>query len=334
MHKIQQTKTRILITSAGSTTAMSVMKSLRISTTLNGLHIVATDIFSQHEIPSLLYCDEVYTIPKYNEPTYIEEVLSICKKEKINLIIPILDQEVELITKHKSLFSINGIMLAASDYHAVKVCNDKYLTYITLKNHGIITPTIYLQNDFQQQSFKDKKYFLKPRFGVSSSDCYKINHSDELHTLLMRVENPIIQEYLSGDKYVVDTINDLDGKNIVAIPRLEITAKAGVGIKAITKNNKSIIQYSKYITESLGIKGVSNIELFVNKENIFFIEINPRFSAGSILSTAAGLNLAEIVVEIFTHKLDSKRSFKWKSNIFMTRYWQELYFDKGVKFEL
>ena len=325
MNTNKKPKINVMITGMGSTTALSVIKGLRLSK-IYEYKITGTDIYNKSEIAGATFCDKIYKVPLATNNFYISELIKICKKENVNLLIPIIDQEVEKIAKHMTLFRQNNIIVCSSSYETVKNCNDKYKTYLFLKNKGIETNEVYLQKNLKKIANSNGPFFIKPRRGCSSINCYSADNLKELKIILKKIKNPIIQRLLSGKQYVIDIINDLNGKNLIAIPRYEISSKAGIGVKAKTVKNEKLILYGKKISETLQIKGTANIEVFACRNRISLIEVNPRFSAGSILSIAAGVNIPDIVIDLFLNKHITKKRLLWKKNIYMTRYWQEIFF--------
>lgn len=317
---------KVLLTAVGSNTSISVLKALRREDRTK-YYIVGVDHFNNYEAAGSSYCDKTYRVPPVSSREYVKQLLNICVAEDIQVLIPIIDLEVEKIARNKALFVENKIIPCVADYKNVKICNDKYLTYNFLKNKGIKVPQTLIKKDLNSIGSNLKKtFFVKPRRGCSSIDCFKANNHKELMVYINIVKDPVIQEFLDGKKYIIDVINNLKGENILAIPREEFSAKAGIGVRAQTIRDEGLIEYGKKVAETLNIKGTANIEVFRKNNKILFIEINPRFSAGSILSVVAGVNIAKIVIDIFLDKKIERKDLVWEENVYMTRYWQEFFY--------
>ncbi|MEN9327876.1 MAG: hypothetical protein RI947_684 [Candidatus Parcubacteria bacterium] len=317
---------RVLITAAGSTTAISAAKALKKSKRHH--FIVGTDIYPSTEIAGTIFCDTVHRVPLFSDPQYIETLLSICKKERIEFIIPIMDQEVEIIAANANLFKDAGIMPCVSDVETIRICNDKYLTWKALRAKGIDTPHAYLPEE-SVLFLPLFPLFIKPRHGISSRDCYKITTKEEYDLFVKKVDQPVIQQYLSGKQYVVDIVCDLASNPIVSTVRHEISAKSGLGVKAVTLHDTVICEYAEKIAKALLITGQANIEVFKDNDTISLIEVNPRLSAGSILSAAAGVNIAEVAIDVFSNKELNREDYRYHDNVYMTRYWEEVYYRDG-----
>ena len=182
----------------------------------------------------------------------------------------------------------------------------------------------YSQSDLAK---KDLKFpvFIKPRFGVGSKDCYTAANEAELEFFLKKVKRPIIEELVAGDKYVIDAVNDLHGRNLVSIPRREWEAKSGVGVRSEVVKDEDLVRFGKDVSQSLKVIGPCNLEVFKKGKNIFLIEVNPRYSAGVVLSTKSGANIPAIALDLFLHNKIAAERLQWRSGIKMVRFWQEVY---------
>lgn len=315
----------VLIPSIGCNTSISVAKALRLSR-LYKYKIVGTDMKEACEACGSIFCDKHYITPPTNDKRFIKRLLQICKKENIQVLLPIMDQDTEKVSQFKDIFKRQGIIICSSDLKTVRSCNDKYLTYKLLKKHGIAVPDFILKRNIKDCKLNMSfPVFLKPQKGMSSIDCFKIKNKDELKVFLKTVKEPLIQELLSGQHCVIDVVNDLSSKNLISIPRHEYSAKAGIGVKAKIVNDKSLSHYGKQISEILKIKGVANIEVFKKNNTIHLIEVNARFSAGVILSVISGANIPEITIDVFMGKKIKMQRLSWKKDFYMSRYWQEVF---------
>ena len=64
--------------------------------------VVATDM--QKTAPALYEADKQYIVPKITEKGYIEIILDICRKEKINGVLSLIDPELSLLAENEQKF--------------------------------------------------------------------------------------------------------------------------------------------------------------------------------------------------------------------------------------
>ena len=317
----------VLITGVGSTTALSVIKGLRQQNEFN-VFIVGTDINEKEDIAGSKFCDKFFKVPlAVEEEDYIGTLVDMINSESIDLLIPIVDIELEVIARNRDIIEKSTYLLLSS-YSTVMICNDKFRTYKFFNKLGIPTLKTILVNDFSNiknllaHSGIDVPLIAKPRKGVSSRDVYEIQNEEELF-LIKKVKDPVIQKKGRGQEYTIDVF--CDGKKLIsAVPRKRIETRAGISYKGQTEKDEKLINYAKRIAEELDIKGPANIQCFKNDEEINFFEINPRFSGSLPLTIEAGVN-----TPLFALKMATEEEPKLVDNfkiVKMCRYWEEVFY--------
>lgn len=317
----------ILITGAGSTTAISVIKGLREQKEYI-TNIIGTDIYEKNNIAGSKFCDEFYVVPSAKDETeYISKLLSIIKNEYIDILIPIVDVELEIVAKNMDKFEDTFVLL--SSYETIRTCNDKFKTYQFFKKFQIPTlNTISLDDHTNIKEELLKKgikypFIAKPREGVSSRGVYEIKNSDELG-LIRRIKYPIVQELGVGEEYTIDIFGD--GKKMInAIPRKRIETRSGISYKGKTVNNKELIEYATKIYDNLKFVGPANFQCFLDDKKVQFFDINPRFSGSLPLTIKSGVNMTLFAIQLA--KGINLKPFTEFKEVKMCRYWEEVFYE-------
>lgn len=317
---------RVLVTAVGSTTAISVIKGLRKAN--SPFHIMGVDTNHADEVAGSSFCDAFYSVPRASETSYVPELLELCITQNIAVIVPVVDLEVEILALHQNKFNKHGVQVLASSAEVVAACNDKEATYRRLLKNGLTTTKTVSLEDF----LKSEKYpaFLKPRRGLSSHGAHRISSRQELDRYIDDEEDLVVQPLLTGEMYVIDVVADRNSKVFISCPRIELEAKSGLGVKAKTVSDLALQKYATSVTETMGIVGPANIEVMKHENTVSLIEINPRFSAGSILSTHVGTNIHEAAVLMILGKNYQESLGEWKPGCMMTRYWEEVFYDHSI----
>ncbi len=81
---------------------------------------------------------------------YIFKLLSICKKEGINVLIPYSDFEAKIISEFKTKFVKLGIKTLVNDKSITDIISNKYLTFSILKKKGVQVPKFTLVKNLKQ----------------------------------------------------------------------------------------------------------------------------------------------------------------------------------------
>ncbi|MCF8410855.1 MAG: ATP-grasp domain-containing protein, partial [Crocinitomicaceae bacterium] len=85
------------------------------------------------------------------------------------------------------------------------------------------------------------------------------------------------------------------------------------------------------IISKLNYKGVANIQFIENENDIYFIELNPRFAGGGILTYLNGFNIPAITIKelVLNDAFDIKRDFNPKIGTKMVRYFEETFINSN-----
>jgi carbamoyl-phosphate synthase large subunit len=258
-------------------------------------NIITTDM--NNLSPALYFGSRHYIVPLTTDPQYISIIKSICFRERIQLVIPTIDDELPLFGRHSDDFGARGIRVAVSSERTSMICNDKYATGRFLAECGISFARTWLPAEL---SYSDLRYpmFLKPRSGRGSVGAFMIRNERELRFFLGYVTDPIVQEYLSGKEFTIDLLADFDGNIISVVPRERIVVRSGVTDRGQTCNHPGMIQLAIRTAKALDIRGPANIQVKLENDKATLFEVNPRFSGGIPLTIAAGADFPGWLVEM------------------------------------
>ncbi len=300
----------ILITALGSMSAEAVISSL---VKIPVVKIVGCNLYPASWTPASRLIESFYQVSSAkNENSYIQDVLSICQNHHINYVIPLTDPEVDVLVKYYSIFEEKGITVCISNPTSIKIARDKYKVYKNFLKHPTITPipsTTLREADMNLMQFPA---ILKPRFGRSSEGIHHAKNRSELefwqHSL--KDDEYIMQPYLKGSIIVVDVVRQPDGNDCIAIAREELVRTsngAGITVRILPQHQCEFLAIE--VAHSLQMIGCFNIEFIVMSDQIFLMDINPRFSAGVAFSKMSGYDMALSHLHCFTTgKIESETS--------------------------
>ena len=307
----------ILILSAGRRVELiESFKNAKKSLNIEG-KIIAVDI--SELAPALYFADRKYIIPRIGEEGYLEEIIKICKKEKIKLIVPTIDTELLIMSENKTeIEKETGAKVLVSDLNVISICRDKNNTQNFLEKNGFGIPKLITEENIDKNNF-EFPVFIKPIDGSSSINTFKINNMKELVFFKEYVEKPIIQEFISGDEYTVDVFCDFRGKIITIVPRKRIATRSGEIIKGKIEKDREIINDIKRLIEILKPIGQVTIQLMKTDKGIKYIEINPRFGGGAPMSINAGADSCKNLYKLLNGE-ELKYNEDYQENITFLRF--------------
>ncbi|WP_025209247.1 ATP-grasp domain-containing protein [Hippea sp. KM1] len=268
--------------------------------------------------------DGYFRVPKVNDKNYIEILLDYCLKNNINIVIPTIDPELIILSKAKTDFKKNNILIAISSLNICEMFYSKRKTEYFFKKIKLKTPRVI-------DNLKDATYplFAKLENSSSSVGATKVESYEE--AIILKKKNPlyVFQEYIEGEEYTVDVFVNREGKVISIVPRLRIEVRSGEVSKGKTVKDAHIIGQIKKLFKHLnGVYGAITVQLFKKEGELFFIEINPRFGGGYPLSYLAGSDFAKYLIKDYLGE-NLEYSENWKNNLIMLRYDAEVLVDGG-----
>ena len=247
--------------------------------------------------PALAYCDYSRKICAMKDDDYIPQLLEICSKDKIDLVIPTIDTDLLVLSQNTDKFKEIGTRVLISSPKMIALCRDKNYTSDFFESCGLKAPRPI--NDYRLYK-GEYPCFIKPKDGSSSIDAYRVNTEDELVLYAEKIGDYIIQPFIEGKEYTVDIFCDFDGEPIYITPRERIAVRSGEVLKTRIELDKIIIEESKRLIQSFKPCGPMTVQLI--RQNTtgddYYIEINPRYGGGAPLSIKAGADSAAALIRL------------------------------------
>jgi len=302
---------RVLVTALGTLNCTTIVRELRNSG--EDFYIIGADINLPNRIYTSVEVDEFYQFPKATEERekYFLFVKEFCIEHKVSLYYCVVDEEVELMAKHRKELSSIGVALCVANTEAVILCHnkDKFAKW-----SETYLPEYCIKRFVRYEDVSDNDFplFIKPIEGRASIGCVKIQNREELEPYLECWKDYIVQEFTSGEIIAADVVRCRETKQTQICQRLELLRNGnGCGVSVRIVNHSKVEQACQEIADLLDLNGVVNMEFFVNGETVRIIEVNPRIPAGVEYSCMAGLNLIKLAAEIADKKrIDTFASLK------------------------
>ena len=350
----------VLITGAGAPGAPGIIKSLRLAEDRT-IKIIGVDMDS--ESSGFAMVDECYAGEKAESDAFIPRIMEICEDARVDVVIPLVTNELMKFAKNKSRFAEIGVRVLVSNPKGLEVANNKYLLMKACKENGIPAPCfckVQSWDEFKKAVFDlgypDRPVCFKPPvsrgmrgFRILRDD---IDHLDLLmnykpndvfatlnemsHTLkdVKTFPELLVMEYVPGKEYSVDVLAN-NGSAPIVIPRSRDKLKMGISFVGTTENNREIIEYSKKIVDLLGLHGNIGLQFKLDSDGVpKIIESNPRVQGTIVLCTAAGVNIVYDAVKLAMGEevTDTQGDVKW--GVKMIRYWDEVYVQNRSYFSI
>lgn len=270
----------ILILSSG--TRNKIVQYFRKGLEGNG-NVICTDM--SIIAPSIYEADKFYTVPRITAPEYLDVILNICEKEKIDGVLSLIDPELSLLAEYKDKFDAIGTTVIGSSYELCEMSLDKFKMYNWLTDHGYKCAKSYMDKEefYADVEAGKAKYpvFVKPARGSASIAISKVYEKEMIEFLFEHGEGLMIQEFLDGQEIGADVYIDMVSGEIVSIfTKKKILMRAGETDKAVSFKDKKLFDLIKKFVSEAGYSGQIDIDIFEINGEYYISEVNPRFGGG------------------------------------------------------
>lgn len=260
--------------------------------------IIAADL--SNLAPALYVADRHYLVPRIDDPTYLDTILDICRKEKINAVTTLIDPEIELLAKNRAHFEKIGVEVLAPYTETAELCFDKFKMYQHLTAHGIPTPDTWGDYASAMAAIENGTLafpvFVKPRTGSGSVGARKVQDADTLKVLCEADPTLIIQRLMDGGDLDADVyIDTISHKAASAFSKRKLETKIGGASKTISFRDEKLFAFIQQITELLKFNGPVDMDFFYQDETYYLSEINPRFGGAYLHAYGAGVDFVKLI---------------------------------------
>lgn len=293
------------------------------------------------------------TVPAGDDPDFIEKVLTICRKNKIDIILPLVTRELLPFSINKDVFEKQGVKIPVSPAESIEIANNKSSLYEFLQWRGIAVPEFRIVETADQfaKAVRELGYphnpvCFKPSVSNGSRGFRILDNKidetdilfyqkpgsayinyDEAMKILSAKKFPqlLVSEFLTGDEYSVDCLAN-KGEMIIAVPRLRKKIVSGISVAGTFVNNSSIIDYCRKIIQELKLHGNIGIQVKASGKNEFLLlEINPRVQGTISAGLGAGINLPLLAIkqELGEPVSVNEINLKWGTEFY--RHWEEVF---------
>lgn len=285
--------------------------------------VIATDY--DRLAPAIYEADKYYTVPRITEPGYIDLILSICKKERIDGVLSLIDPELSILAANKDSFESLGAHIIGSSFDLCELALDKYDMYCWLEQNGFNCARSWKDIDafYSAVSSGDVDYpvFVKPTRGSASMSISKANDKMAVDFLCSCSKKLMVQEYLDGEEIGADVYIDMISGEVVSIfTKRKIKMRAGETDKAVSFKNKSLFEYIERFVLKAGYKGQIDIDIFNINGQFYISEVNPRFGGGYPHAHESGCNHIKLIYNNLKGKVNEKEIGHYDEGIYMMKY--------------
>jgi carbamoyl-phosphate synthase large subunit len=289
----------ILVTGVGAVIGYGIIRSLRKSK--YDVNIIGIDIYE--DAIGQIWCDKFIKGVFANDDNFNDFLKQVIEQNKIDLVIPGIEQDLNRIAKDFDFFKILPTKYAINYPILIKIFNDKWETYNFFSKAGFDLIPTFIEGEFEDiKIITGVPMLLKPKQSYASKGIHKIfSEEDFLYWKKKLDKDFMVQKFIDieNSEYTISIFGLGNGNytNSITLKRKlgpdGATAKAEVVFDSQIDNYiNSIVKFSKPI-------GPTNIQLIKDIGKCFLLEINPRISSSTSIREHFGINEAEMCIEYY-----------------------------------
>ena len=286
--------------------------------------IVATDI--TNTAPALYFADTFYLVPPISDPSYIETILDICRKEKIQAISTCIDPEIMLLARHREEFTKIGVLVLAPATETAEICFDKFKMYTYLTECGV--PTVQTYGDIASaeaalaEGIISFPVFVKPRTGSGSVGARKVHDLQALRDAFEMNPGLIAQEYM-GDALDLDAdvyVDTVSHETVAVFTKRKLETKIGGASKTVSFKDEKLVRFLVDALKHFSFNGPIDVDVFCRNGEYYLSEVNPRFGGAYLHAFGAGVDFIKMIRNNVSGIANEPEFMQYEENIAMLMY--------------
>ena len=228
-------------------------------------------------------------------------MLELCRKEGVALLVPTIDPELAVLSRHSAQFAAVGTRVVVPAPGVVALANDKLATAAQLLAAGIPTPkSLTLAEYLRDPAQLRQPVIAKPLGGSASVGILRPQRPEELIQLKGRADM-MVQEICSAGRGIhrERILRPSTGKLRCAVPHERVEVRSGEVSKGITRRRPALEEAAGKLAQALpGVAGPLCFQAVVTASGEFAVfEINARFGGGYPLAHRAGARFSQWLLE-------------------------------------
>ena len=285
--------------------------------------VVATD--ASELGPAIYEADKHYIVPFINEPGYIDVILDICKKDKIDGVLSLIDPELSILAKNEAKFNEVGTKVVGSSYELCEMSIDKMQMYEWLKSHGYHCARSWMDKEqfYKAVDGGEVSYpaFVKPCRGSASINISKVCDKETVEMLFSHNENLMIQEYLDGQEIGADVyIDTISGEVVSIFTKKKILMRAGETDKSVSFKDQKLFDLIEKFVKEAGFRGEIDIDIFEIDGEYYISEVNPRFGGGYPHAYECGVDHMKLILNNLNGVVNERNIGAYDEGIYMMKF--------------
>ena len=290
----------ILVSGASGIVGYGILRSLKKS--VNQLRLIGTTIYDDSVAGG--FCDIFEQAPLTSDDNYLDWLLQIIRKYKVDLLMPGIEADMYKWVNHIPAITETGAAILLNNVDLVSLCKDKWRFFQSLKAFNsplVIESSLTTDFDVLATQF-GLPFLLKPRRGYGSKGIVIVENEDIFLKHAADIGTVLIAQPIVGginEEFTTSAFCDGNGGYYCYMTLKRKLSKDGFTEKAEVVNLDGIEEALATLCSFYKPVGPTNFQ-FRRHENVLkLLEINPRISSSTSIRTAFGYNESQMAIEYY-----------------------------------
>jgi carbamoyl-phosphate synthase large subunit len=237
----------------------------------------------------------------YAHPDYISNQLEICRQFSVDVMLSLNLKELACLEACRMAFEAIGVKLIGAPMESIRIATDKLATAQACEQWGVNCPKTWPLWEVFENEERTFPLMIKPRFGQGGQGIFRVDNDISLRRAFAGFKKAqlldyIAQEFIEGQEYGIDVINNLHGEYAGHLSRRKLAMRCGETDIAQTISPEPFGRIAKILAEHMSHHGIMDVDLIGCGENFYVLDLNLRFGGGYAFSHLAGANVPAAIL--------------------------------------
>ena len=279
--------------------------------------------------PAQYAADHRYPVPRIADPGYVPALAELVARHRVAAVVPLTDLDLEVLARARLSGELPALV---PDPEIARATFDKYEAHLLLRRLGLPSPPTVLPGE-PVESFP---VMVKPRQGSGARSIHRADDARAAEFFVDYVKEPtMMQRFMDGPEFSIDTLSDSERRCLNAIPRTMIESRGGESIKGTVIADEELVALGARVAETLGVRGPCTIQVFRDREiGLGITDVNTRFGGafpGPMYAALPGHTYPELIVRVTRGERIEPHLGSFRTGITFTRYYWQLELDEQLR---
>jgi carbamoyl-phosphate synthase large subunit len=278
--------------------------------------------------PAQYAADHRCAVPRIDDPRYVPALRALCDEHRVGAVVPLTDLDLEVLAHARAAGELPAFV---PDPGIARATFDKYEAHLLLERLGLPSPPTVLPGE----PVGHYPVMVKPRQGSGARSIHRAEDARAAEFFVDYVKEPtMVQWLMDGHEFSIDTLSDLDGRCLNAIPRTMIESRGGESIKGTVIDDPELVALGLRVVEALGARGPCTVQVFRDKEiGLGITDVNTRFGGAfpaPMYAALPGRTYPELIVRMARGERVEPHVGEYRAGVTFSRYYWQLELDEQL----